>query len=45
MARQLEYVVLFTVAATEPGGEGGEDSVVLVAWEILSAANNQVRSI
>ena len=45
MARQLEYVVLFTVAATEPGDEGGENNVVLLAWEVLSTANNQVRTI
>ena len=45
MARQLEYVVLFTAAGTEPGDEGGESNIVLLAWEILNTASNQVRII
>ena len=42
MTRPLEYLVMFTVAATETVDEGEESLIVLVAWQIVSLAKNQV---
>ena len=40
--RPLEYVVLFTVAATESQEEGEEGLIVQLAWGVVSIAKNQV---
>jgi len=40
--RPLEYVVLFTVAATESQEEGEEGLIVQLAWGIVCIAKSQV---
>ena len=41
-ARPLEYLVLFSVVATDSQEEGEEGLIVQLAWEIISISKNQV---
>ena len=40
--RPLEYIVLFTVVATERHDEGEEGLIIQLAWSVVSIAKNQV---
>ena len=40
--RSLEYLVVFTVVASESHDEGEESVIVQLAWGIISISKNQV---